>query len=123
MDLTASFKNIGALFCCDDWVSIKIGGSLLKFSEVFDGLQRPLRTEKALDVYSTKGRGVETMTELLGTNISHQMGGCIRVPVGVTVKANHAPARALRTPVFSLVELLLREGRQQKPQTLNLLGV
>jgi hypothetical protein len=61
--------------------------------------------------------------ELLGTNVPHEVGGRVRVAVGVAVEASHPAARPLGAPVLGLVELLLGEGRQQQAKPLDLLRV
>jgi len=41
----------------------------------------------------------------------------------MTIKAGHTAARLCRTAVICLIELLLREGREQQSQSLDLFGI
>ena len=41
----------------------------------------------------------------------------------MTIKAGHTAARLFRTAVICLVELLLRERREQQSQSLELFGI
>src|SRR5690349_12140999 len=63
------------------------------------------------------------MTELLRSNVPHQVSRGVRVAVRVTVETSYTAARPLRASVFGLVELLLRKRCEQQTQTLKLLGV
>src|ERR1019366_5815391 len=63
------------------------------------------------------------MAELLWPDVSHQMGGLVRVAVNMTIEARHARTRALGAAVFGRIELLLRKSRKQEPQPLQLFGI
>jgi len=52
--LAPAVQNVHALLRGDDRVAIEIRGALLEFGEVFDGLQRPLRSEEALNIDSAQ---------------------------------------------------------------------
>ena len=51
------------------------------------------------------------------------MRGGVGMAVGVAVEAGDAKARAAGAPIVRGIELLLRERREQEPQTLKLLGI
>jgi len=55
------------------------------------------------------------MTNSCGRIITDLVGAAIGVPVGVTVEAGHAAGRRLAA-ASSLVELLLRKGRDEQAQ-------
>src|SRR5438445_13769152 len=63
------------------------------------------------------------MAELLGTDVADQMSAAIRMAVRMTFEAYDPTTWANRAPVFSGVELLLRERGEQQAQTLKLLGI
>jgi hypothetical protein len=48
MDLTATIQNIHAFLFRDDRVPVEIGGTFFELHEVFDGLERALRSQQAL---------------------------------------------------------------------------
>ncbi len=63
------------------------------------------------------------MTELLRADVAHEVRGAVRVAVRVTVEARNALARLHRATVDRCVELLLRERRDEQPQSFELLRV
>ena len=63
------------------------------------------------------------MAVFLRTNIARKVGCRIGVPILVTIKAGDATARPLRAAILRLIELLLRERRQEEAQPLELLGI
>ena len=58
------------------------------------------------------------MAVFLRTNIARKVGCRIGVPILVAIKAGDAAARPLRAAILRLVELLLRERRQEEAQSL-----
>src|ERR1035441_1431225 len=77
MHLASTFKRIHTFLRRNHLVAVEVGGSLLELRKVFNRLQGPLRTEETLNVYAAQGRCLNTMTELLGTDIAHQVEGSI----------------------------------------------
>ena len=63
------------------------------------------------------------MPMLLRANVADEMRGAVAVAVGMAVEARDAAMRALRAAVAGHVELLLRKGREQQPQAVELLGI
>ena len=123
VNLTPPFQNIHALLGCYHWVSIEIGGTLLKFSKVFNTLEGSLRPEQPLNVHTPQRRRIQAVTEFLRSDVADQVRPCISVTVHVAVKTGDPSAGTLGTAVVRLVELLLREGRYEKPETLQLFRV
>ena len=52
-----------------------------------------------------------------------QMRGAVGVAVDVAIETGHAPARLFAAAIVRLVELLLREGRDEQPQPFQLLRI
>src|SRR5882762_3437328 len=50
MHLRTAVKNVQALLGGEDRVAVEVGGALLELSEIFNRLQRSLRTEQSLNV-------------------------------------------------------------------------
>src|SRR6266496_3964642 len=123
MDLAPPLEDIDPLLGGGDGIAVEIGGALLELREVLDALEGSLRSKEALDVDPAEAGGLDAMPELLRADVAHEVGGAVRVPVGVAVEAGDAAARTLRAAVFRLVELRLREGREQEAEALELLGV
>src|SRR5262245_49676892 len=123
MHLAATFQYVDAFFRGDYRIPVEVGGALLKLSEIFDASERSLRAEQTLDVHATQGRRVDTMTELLRTNVPDLMRARVRMAIRVAVETGDATAGARGAPVLSLVELLLRERSEQQTQALQLLGI
>src|ERR1700733_15795485 len=63
------------------------------------------------------------MAVFLRTNIARKVGCRIGVPILVAIKAGDAAARPLRAAILRLLELLLRERRQEEAQSLELLWI
>ena len=85
-----------------DGVAVEVSGSLLELGEVLDRLQGPLGTEETLNVDAAQRGRLDPVPELLGPNVTDEVGGAVRVPVYVTVEAGHAeagPRRARRSSV------------------------
>src|ERR1039458_7360741 len=123
VDLASSFEDIYSLLRGNDWVPIEVRRTLLKLRKIFDGLQRPLRTEQALNVNAAQRGSLNPMPELLRANVPDQMRGAVRVPIHVAIEAGDAAVRAFATAVLGLIELLLRERRYEQAQPLYLLRV
>ncbi len=123
MNLRASFENIDPLFGCHALITVKVGGPLFEFSEIFNGFQCALRAKEPLNTYSTQGRCFDPVPELLRPNIANQMVCSVCVPVGMTIKTGNAKAGAVSSPVFGGIKLLLRELGNQQAQSFELLRV
>ncbi len=121
--LRSSFDNVDALFRGDHRISIEVGGSLFELRKILYGFQGPLRAEQSLDVDSPERGSIETMSVGLWPHISHKMGRPIAVAVCMTIKAAHPQARSCASPVEGGIELLLRKGGDQEPESFQLLGV
>src|SRR5437870_4782933 len=63
------------------------------------------------------------MTEFLRTNIADQMRGSVRVTIRVAIETRHASMSTLRTPVVSLIELLLRKRSHQEANSFDLFWI
>src|SRR6478609_10391841 len=63
------------------------------------------------------------MSLLLGTNVAHEVRRAVGVAIDVTVEARNTEARPIRTSIVDVVELLLRERRQQQTQPVELLRI
>src|SRR5207245_11238384 len=50
MHLRTAVKNVQALLGGEDRVAVEVGGALLELSEIFNRLERSLRTEQSLNV-------------------------------------------------------------------------
>ena len=57
-------------------VAVEVGRALFKLGEVFDSLQRSLRTKQSLNVDSTQRRGFNATAILLRTNIADEVESC-----------------------------------------------
>src|ERR1019366_2423885 len=121
--LAPAVENIHAFFLRNHRISVEVSGTLFKLGEVFNGLQCPLRSEQALNIYPAQRRRVNPMTEFLRPGVTSQMGGPIGVTVGMAVEAGYSPACALGTAVFRGIELLLWESGNQEAQTFQLLWI
>ena len=123
VDLASPFQDIDALLGGNDRVAVEISRPLFELGKVLDALQCPLRAEQALDIHAAQSGRIDAMAELLRPDVANKVGGGVGVPVGMTIETGDAAARPRGTPVFGLIELLLRKGSQQQPQSLHLLGV
>src|SRR5262249_46966788 len=123
MDLAAALEDVDALLGGDDGVAVEVGGPLLELGEVFDGLQRTLRTEETLDIHAAERRGLDAMAELLRANVADEVAGAVGVAVDVAVETRDAAAGLDGAAVLGLVELLLREGCDEEAESFDLLGV
>src|SRR6187401_3542721 len=63
------------------------------------------------------------MALLLGTNVADEMGRRIRMPVDVAVEARNPQAWAIGAAIVDVIELLLRKGRQEQAQAIELLRI
>src|ERR1700687_5309645 len=63
------------------------------------------------------------MAKLLRPSVTGEMERPVCTTVRVTITAGHTPARLFRTPVICLIELLLRERREQQSESLDLFGI
>src|SRR4051794_38991022 len=70
--------------------------------------------------HATQAGGVEPEARGLRANVRGQVEGSIGVEIGVAVEASHAEALVSALAVLGLIELLLRERREQKPEPLDL---
>src|SRR3954468_4414233 len=70
--------------------------------------------------HAAQAGGVEPEARGLWTNIRGLVKGSIGVEIGVAVEAGHAKALICALAVLGLIELLLRERREQKPKALDL---
>ena len=59
----------------------------------------------------------------MGTDVADQVSGSVSVAVGVAIETSYAAASVLRTPIFSLVVMLLRKNRKEQAEAFDLLGV
>src|SRR5580765_4120541 len=96
-------------------IAVEVGAALLKLGEILHALEPPLRAEEPMDVEAAQRGGINAMTELLRADISGQVGTGVRVAVRMTVEAGDATAWTHGATVFRLVELLLRERRDEQP--------
>ena len=101
----------------------KVGAALLEFGEVLDRFHDALRAEEPLDVHAPERRRIDPMAMRLRTDISGKMRRAVGVAVRMTIEAGDAATRFLRTPILGLIELLLRERRQQQTQSFELFGI
>src|SRR5476649_771558 len=90
MHLAAAFENVGALARGVGRDAVEVGGALLELGEVFHGLERPLRTEQALNVHAPQRWCVDPMAILVGPDVAYRMGGGVRMAIGVTIEAGNA---------------------------------
>src|SRR4026207_897254 len=104
-------------------IAVEVGAALLKLREVLHILERSLRAKQPLNVQAAQRGGINAMTELLRADISGQVGTGVRVAVRMTVETGDATAWTHGATVFRLVELLLRERRDEQPQALELLRI
>src|SRR5260370_8295386 len=123
VNLASTLESVDALLGSDHCVAVKVGRALLEFGEVLDRLQTALRAEQTLDVDAAQRCGLDPVPELLRADVADEVERGIRMAVGVAVEACDATARARRSPVLGLIELLLREGRKEQTQTFDLLGI
>src|SRR3954447_6453054 len=70
--------------------------------------------------HATQAGGIESEARGLRANIRGQVEGSIGVEIGMAIEAGHAQALVCALAVLGLVELLLREGREQKAKPLHL---
>src|SRR6478609_6209924 len=63
------------------------------------------------------------MSFLLRSDIADQVRRRVRVPVDMAVEARNAEARTIGATIVDVVELLLREGRRQQAQAVELFGI
>src|ERR1700730_1282194 len=113
MNLAAAFQNIDPFLGGDDRIAVEIGCTLLEFGEILDRFQGALRAEQPLDVHAAERRRIDPMAIGLGTDIADKMRRAVSMTVRMTIEASDATARLLGTAILGLVELLLRERRQQ----------
>ena len=123
MDLAAAVERVDALLGGRDRVAVEIGGPLLELGEVLDRFQGPLRAEQPLDVHAAEAGRVDAVAELLRADVADQVRGRVGVAVDMAVETDHATMGGQRAAVQRLVELLLRERRDQQPQPFELFGV
>src|SRR5215469_4572827 len=120
IDLAAALERVHPLFCRLHDVAVEIGRALLEFGEVFDRLQGPLRPEKPLHVQAAKRDRLDAVAEPLGACVRSLVRRAVLVPIGMTIEASRALAGQLRAAVLGRIELLLRKGGQQQPQSFQL---
>src|SRR5204862_7560802 len=116
--LATPFEDVHSLLRGDHRVAIEVCRPLFELREVLHTLERTLRAEQTLDVHAPEAWCLDAPPEFLGADIANQVEGSVRVAVDVAFEARHAATRALGAPVLGLVELLLRERRDQQPQAL-----
>jgi hypothetical protein len=104
-------------------IAVEVGGPLLELGEVFDALQRPLRTEEPLNVHPAERRRVDAMAEFLWADVADEVRRGVRVAVHVAVEAGHTAVRFLGPSIRGHVVLLLRERRDEQAQTFQLLRI
>src|SRR5690606_3347259 len=114
MHLAAPVEEVHALLLRDDGIAVEIGGSLLELGEVFDCAQRPLGAEQPLLRDTAQGRCVDATAYWLRAYIADEVGGGVRVAVGMAIEARYSEARALATSIVREVELLLRKLAHQQ---------
>ena len=68
----------------------KVSGALFELREVFDRLQRALRTEQSLNVYAAQRRRFDPAPIFLRPNVADEVRGAVRVAVDVTVETSDA---------------------------------
>ena len=96
-----------------DVVAVEVGGALLELGEVLDRAQRALRAVDLLVEHAAQAGRVEPEARRLRPHVGRQMEGGVGVEVRVAVEAGDAQARLGDLAVLGLVELLLRERREQ----------
>jgi hypothetical protein len=113
VDLAAALQGVDPLLGGDDGVAVEIGRALLELREVLHALQGPLGAEQAPDVHPAQAGGLDAPAELLGPDAADEVERRVRVAVGMAIETGRAAARPHGAPVLGLVELLLRERREQ----------
>jgi hypothetical protein len=119
-DLVRAVRQVRALARRADVVAVEVRRALLEFGEVLDRAQRALGAVDLLVEHAAQARRVEAEARRLRAHVGREVERCVGVEVGVAVEAGHAQARSATLAVLRLVELLLRERRQQQPQPLHL---
>ena len=76
-----------------------------------------------LDVHAAQARRIDPVAERLRPGVAGEVRGGVGMTIGVAVEAGDPAARADGAAVFRGIELLLRKGREQEPQALELLGI
>jgi hypothetical protein len=115
VDLAATLEDVHTFLGGDHRVAVEVGRALLEFGEVLDGLERSLRAKEPLDIHAAKGRRVDSMAELLWTDIPYLVRRAVGAAVLMAVEAGNPETRTLATPVGGEVELLLCERRHEQP--------
>ena len=95
-------------------VAVEVGRALLELGEVLDRAQRPLGAVDLLVEHAAQAGGVEPEAGRLRTDVRSQVEGAVGVEIRVAVEAGDAQALLGHLAVLGLIELLLREGRQQE---------
>src|SRR6266403_3573804 len=91
MHLRAAVKNIQALLGGEDRVAVEVSGALLELSEIFNRLERSLRTKQALNVNAAERWRLNPPSVFLRTSVSHQMKCSGRMTVDVAIEAGDTP--------------------------------
>src|SRR3982751_3250706 len=96
-------------------ITVEIRRTLLEFGEILDRAQRALGAMDLLVEQATQADRVNAETSILRPCIRIQVKGGIGVEVGMAIKAGYAELWFRHLAVVRLVELFLRERRQQQP--------
>src|SRR3989339_1102968 len=116
MHLGASLQNVHTFFSSHNMISIKIGSTLFKLSEILYRLHCALRTEQALDIDSPQRWCFNTMSKFLRSDVTDKMSGSVAMTVSMTVETCYAQHTIVivSSSVFRSVELLLRKLSHQE---------
>src|SRR5205807_747404 len=121
--LAAAVVRVGAFRGGGDGIAIEVSRALLQFREVFPRLKRALRPKQSVDIHPAQTRRIDPMAMLLRTDVANEVSGAVGVTVGMAVEARHAAVRLFGASVAGHVELLLWKRGEQKPQSVELLGI
>lgn len=118
--LVCAIGQVDALPGSADMIAVEVCGALLEFGKILDRAQRPFRPMDLLVEQTAQAGRVETEARGLRPDIGRQMKGRVGVEVGMAIEAGYAQALRRHLAVLGLIEFLLWERRQEKPQPLHL---
>src|SRR5688572_29264570 len=125
MNLAAAFERVDAFGGGGELIAVEIGGALLKFGEVLDGLERALGAKETLNIHAAEAGSIDAAPVCLRANIADEMGGGGGVAVGVAIEAGDAlhAVGPVGLAIGGGVELLLRKLRDEQTKAFEVLGI
>ena len=120
--LVIAVEQVHALALRAHLVAVEVGGALLELGEVLDRTKGTLGAVDLLVEQAPQTGGINPEPIRLRADIRRQVESRVGVKVGVTIQASHAAARLSAFAILGLIEFLLRERGEQKPQPFDLHG-